>query len=65
MDISLFSQPIQFLINGPVNKVSMMVGIKTMKRPNINVLLLRLTLFVQSTTEVFCLSALPCLCLRA
>ena len=60
MDISLFSQPIQFLLNGPMNKVSMMVGIKAMKRPNINVLLLRLTFFVQSTTEVFCLSALPC-----
>ena len=53
--------PTQFLLNGPMNKLSMMVGMKAMQRPNMNVLLLlRLTFFLQSTTEVFCLSVLPC-----
>ena len=57
ISVSLFTQPTQFLLNGPMNKLSMMVGMKAMQRPSMNVLLLRLTFFLQSMTKVFCL---PC-----
>lgn len=53
MSVSLFPQPNQSLLNGPMNRVAMMVGMQAMHSPNMSFLLPRLT-WLSLTRRLIC-----------